>query len=214
MLLYFLQENPGHDSLAITVCNEILTNPESSSLKLFVRILNQLELSPKNVSNLKEIVVLIEKISKVCFLYYTPTHRVGAILQSSCPFVRPSVHTFVTDISASTGRNDFIFDIWLWHVDVYHVSPFQVYCTSTSCLQCDLEFFMFAVMKTLVTVISASTGRNDFIFDIWLWHGDLYQVSPFQVYRTSTSCLQCDLGFFMFVVMKTFVSYLSFYWKK
>jgi hypothetical protein len=47
---------------------------------------------------------------------------------------------------------------------------------------CDLEFFMFAVMKTFVTVISAATGRNDFIFDIWLWHGDLYRVSPFQVY--------------------------------
>ena len=29
--------------------------------------------------------------------------------------VRPSVRSFVTDISASTGRNDFIFDIWLWH---------------------------------------------------------------------------------------------------
>jgi hypothetical protein len=28
---------------------------------------------------------------------------------------------------------------------------------------------MFAVMKTFVTVISASTGRNNFIFDIWLW---------------------------------------------
>jgi hypothetical protein len=28
------------------------------------------------------------------------------------------------------------------------------------------EFFMFAVMKTFVTVISASIGRNDFIFDI------------------------------------------------
>ena len=133
--------------------------------------------------------------------YYTPTHRVGAILQSPCPsvrlsvrpFVRPSVHTFVTDISASTGRNDFIFDIWLWHADLYRVSPFQVYRTSTSCLQCDLEFFMFAAMKTFVTVISASTGRNDFIFDIWLWHGDLYRVSPFQVYRTSTSCLPCDL---------------------
>ena len=54
--------------------------------------------------------------------YYTPTNRVGAILQSPCP----SVHTFVTDISASTGRNDFIFDIWLWHGDLYHVSPFQV----------------------------------------------------------------------------------------
>jgi hypothetical protein len=52
---------------------------------------------------------------------------------------------------------------------------------------------MFAVMKTFITVISASTGRNDFIFDIWLWHCDLYRVSPFQVYRTSTSCLPCDL---------------------
>ena len=107
--------------------------------------------------------------------------------------VRPSVHTFVTDISASTGRNDFIFDIWLWHGDLFHVSPFQVYRTSISCLQCDLEFFMFAVMKTFVTIISASTGRNDLIFDIWLWHGDLYRVSPFQVYRTSTSCLLGDL---------------------
>jgi hypothetical protein len=59
--------------------------------------------------------------------------------------------------------------------------PFQVYCTSTSCLPCDLEFFMFAVMKIFITDISASTGRNDFIFDIWLLHGDLYRVSPFQV---------------------------------
>jgi hypothetical protein len=71
--------------------------------------------------------------------------------------------TFVTDISASTGRNDFIFDMWLWHGDLYRVSPFQVYRTSTSCLQCDLEFFMFAVIKT---DISASTGRNDFIASI------------------------------------------------
>jgi hypothetical protein len=123
------------------------------------------------------------------FIFYTTTHRVGAILQSPCP----SVHTYVADISASTGRNDFIFDIWLWHGDLYCVSPFQVYRTSTSCLQCDLKFFMFAVMKTFVTVISAFTGRNDFIFVIWLWHGDLYRVSPFQVYRTSTSCLPCDL---------------------
>jgi hypothetical protein len=34
------------------------------------------------------------------------------------PSICPSVHTFVTDISASTGRND---------------------CTSTSCLPCDLQ---------------------------------------------------------------------------
>jgi hypothetical protein len=25
----------------------------------------------------------------------------------------PSIHTFVKDVSAATGRNDFIFDIWL-----------------------------------------------------------------------------------------------------
>jgi hypothetical protein len=31
---------------------------------------------------------------------------------------------------------------------------------------------MFAIMKIFVTDISASTGRNDFIFDMWLWHGD------------------------------------------
>ena len=125
--------------------------------------------------------------------YYTPYEWGLYCNHLVRPSVCPSVHTFVTDISASTGRNDFIFDICLWHGDLYCVSPFQVYRTSTSCLQCDLEFFMFAVMKTFATVISASTGRNDFIFDIWLWHGDLYCVSPFQVYRTSTSCLPCDL---------------------
>jgi hypothetical protein len=36
-----------------------------------------------------------------------------------------------------------------------------------------MQIIRFAIMKTFVTDISASTGRNDFIFDIWLWHGDL-----------------------------------------
>jgi hypothetical protein len=94
---------------------------------------------------------------------------------------------------------EILFYIWYMamHGDLYRVSPFQVYRTSTSCLLRDLEFFMFAVMKTFVTDISASTGRNDFIFDMWLWHGDLYCVSPFQAYRTSTSCLPHDLELFM-----------------
>jgi hypothetical protein len=109
---------------------------------------------------------------------------------------------FVTDISASTGRKDFIFDIWLLHGDLYCVSPFQVYRTSTSCLPHDLEFLMFAVMKTFVTDISASTGRK-------ILHGDLYRVSPFQVYHTSTSCLPCNLEFFMFAVIKSFVTDIS-----
>ena len=158
-----------------------------------------------HLENVKSYMSYLQQYTKIIKMptlktYYTPTHREGAILQSPClsvrPSVCPSVHSFVTDISASTGRNDFIFDMWLWHGDLYRVSPFQVYCTSTSCLPCDLEFFMFAIMKIFVTDISACTGRNDFIFDIWLCHGDLYRVSPFQAYRTSTSCLPCDLRIF------------------
>ena len=57
-------------------------------------------------------------------------------------FMFAVMKTCVTVISASTGRNDFIFDMWLWHGDLYRVSPFQVYCISTSCLPCDLEFGM------------------------------------------------------------------------
>jgi hypothetical protein len=72
------------------------------------------------------------------------------------------------------GRHGTSFNLWLWYGDLYRVSPFQVYRTSTSCLPRDLEFFKFAVMKTFVTDISASTGRNDFIFDMWIWHSDLY----------------------------------------
>jgi hypothetical protein len=120
------------------------------------------------------------------------------------------IKTFVTDISASTGRNDFIFDIWLLHGELYRVSPFQVYRTFTSCLLCELEFFMFAVIKTFVTDISASTGRNDFIFDIWLWHGDLYRVSPFHA-RFTAHLLPVYLivRIFHCVVMKTFVTDIS-----
>ena len=87
------------------------------------------------------------------YVSYTPTHIwVGAILQSPCPsvrpFVRPSVLTFVTDLSASIGRIDFIFDIWLWHGDLYRVSPFQVYRTSTSCLPFDLLWTSGGILST------------------------------------------------------------------
>jgi hypothetical protein len=60
--------------------------------------------------------------------------------------------------------------------------------------------------KQEVEVWSAATGRNDLIFDTWLWYGDLYRVSPFQAYRTSTSSLPHDLEFFMFAVMNTFLN--------
>ena len=90
------------------------------------------------------------------------------------PSVCPSVHTFVTDISASTGRNYFIFDIWLWHGDLYRVSPFQVYRTSTSCLPCDLQmnecnilflilvpFRPFAKMKQAIFFIDSQIINYD-----------------------------------------------------
>ena len=122
---------------------------------------------------------------------------------------------FVTDISAFTERNDFILDIWLWHNDLYRVSSFQVYRTSTSCLPSDLEFFSIALIETFVTDISAFIGRNDFILDICLWYNDLYLVSSFQVYHTSTSCLPSDLGFFQHCSNGNFRNrYLSFYWTK
>ena len=65
--------------------------------------------------------------AKILLPYYTPTRREGAILQSPCPLVHPSVcpsvHTFVTDISASTGRNVFIFDIYGFGMVTCTVSP-------------------------------------------------------------------------------------------
>ena len=118
-------------------------------------------------------------------------------MQSPCPSIHP--FTLSLKISQLLLEEMILFLIHDWHSDLYRVSPFQAYHTSTSCLPRDLEFFMFAVMKTFITDISASTGRNDFIFDMWLWHGDLYRISPFQVYCTSTSCLPCDLEFFMFL---------------
>ena len=71
-----------------------------------------------------------------------------AITLSVRPSVCPFVHTFVTDIAASTGRNDFIFDIWLWYSDLYRVSPFQVYRTSTSCLPCDVQMNEWGILST------------------------------------------------------------------
>jgi hypothetical protein len=65
-----------------------------------------------------------------------------------------------------------------------------------------LRIFHICFSENFVTDISASTWRNDFIFEIWLLHGELYRVSPFQVYRTSTSCLPHDLEFFIFAVVK------------
>ena len=86
------------------------------------------------------------------------------------------------------------------------VSPLSRFTAHLLPVYLIVRIFIFTIMKTFGTDISASTGRNDFIFDIWFWHGDLCRISPFQVYLTSTSCLQCDLEFFVFTVIQTFVT--------
>ena len=60
-----LQDNPGHDNLSEKVCNEILSNPDSSTTKLWVKILNQMEISPDNEVVLKDLRILCYKMVKV-----------------------------------------------------------------------------------------------------------------------------------------------------
>ena len=137
---------------------------------------------------------------------YTPTRREGAILQSPCTSVR------------SLFRNRYLGFYWKKWFYIWYMAlawwlvpclPFPGLSHIYFLFTARLRIFHVCRNENFVTDISASTGRNDFIFDMWLWHGDLYLVSPFQVYCTSTSCLPCDLEFFMFAVMKIFVTDIS-----
>ncbi|XP_067656291.1 condensin complex subunit 3-like isoform X2 [Haliotis asinina] len=56
-------DNPGHDHIAVLVCNEILSNPDSFSVKLWTRLLNQLDLSPD--TQLKDMQVLCDQMLEV-----------------------------------------------------------------------------------------------------------------------------------------------------
>ncbi|KAK6178461.1 hypothetical protein SNE40_013249 [Patella caerulea] len=58
-------DNPGHDNICIKVCNEVISNPDTFNLKLWTRILNQLDLSSDNESNLKAVCVLCEQMLEV-----------------------------------------------------------------------------------------------------------------------------------------------------
>lgn len=72
--VFCLQENPRHDSIAIKICNEVLSNPDSFNLKLWVKILNKLELSESNDEAFKELAVLADQMLevKICntFAFY------------------------------------------------------------------------------------------------------------------------------------------------
>ncbi|KAK7111031.1 condensin complex subunit 3-like [Littorina saxatilis] len=60
-----VRENPCHDSIAVKVCNEILSNPQSFQLRLWTRILNQLYLSQDNHTHLKDLSVLCTQMMEV-----------------------------------------------------------------------------------------------------------------------------------------------------
>jgi hypothetical protein len=67
--------------------------------------------------------------------------------------------------------------------------------TSTSCLQYDLEFFMFAAMKTFVTVISASTGRKDFIYGFGMVTCTVSPLSRFTAHLLPVCVLYYDVTY-------------------
>ncbi|KAK7466706.1 hypothetical protein BaRGS_00037193 [Batillaria attramentaria] len=60
-----VRDNPCHDSIAVKVCNEILSNPDSFQLKVWTRVLNQLWLSPDNQTHLKDLSVLCQQMLEV-----------------------------------------------------------------------------------------------------------------------------------------------------
>ncbi|XP_076461529.1 condensin complex subunit 3-like isoform X2 [Babylonia areolata] len=60
-----VRDNPCHDSLAVKVCNEILSNPQSFQLRLWTRVLKQLCLSPDNLTHLKHLAVLCQQMLEV-----------------------------------------------------------------------------------------------------------------------------------------------------
>ena len=105
--------------------------------------------------------------------------------------VRPSVWKIcVALLSAGVHRNDLIFGLKLYLGELYRVSPFQVFWSSTSCLPILWNFSIpDYYMKICVTIFSAFFHRNDLIFGLKLYLGELYHISSFQVCRPSTSCL-------------------------
>ena len=87
-------------------------------------------------------------------------NREGAILQSPCLSVRPSVHTFVTDISASTGWNVKWFYIWYMALAWWLVPclPFP---------GLPHIYFMFTARLTIFHVCRNENFRNRYLSFYW-----------------------------------------------
>ena len=46
--IHLMQEESVHDSLAISICNELLSDPLSSEVRVYCRTLSSLDLTPSN----------------------------------------------------------------------------------------------------------------------------------------------------------------------
>lgn len=58
-------ENPCHDNIAVKLCNEIISHPDSFNSKLWLRVLSQLNVSPDNASLLKDLCAMCEDMAMV-----------------------------------------------------------------------------------------------------------------------------------------------------
>ena len=118
-------------------------------------------------------------------------------------FHRLSVIPFVQNISVVLF-SAYVIEMILYLVwSFIFVSLVQVcrLCTSYQSVLCNFSVPDY-YMKISVTIFSACVHRNDLIFGLELYHGELYSVSPSQVCRPSTC----------FTLLYNF-QYLIFTWK-
>ncbi|XP_025095867.1 condensin complex subunit 3-like isoform X2 [Pomacea canaliculata] len=111
-----VRDNPCHDSIAVKVCNEILSNPDSFRLKLWAHVLNQLSLSPDSQAHLKDLSTLCQQIletvkEKQCIKAIEKFHKtVLEMLESLHPQATSSTTlanmTALTTQATAEGRGD------------------------------------------------------------------------------------------------------------
>ena len=110
--------------------------------------------------------------------------------------VRPSVHLSVR----SHFRNRYLSFYWKKWFYIWYMALAWWIVPCLSFLGLPHIYFLFTVRLRIFHVCRNENFRNSYLsfywkkwFYFWLWHGDFYRVSPFQVYHTSTFCLPCDL---------------------
>ena len=60
-----LQDFVPHDEIAVKVANEILSSPHSFNVRVLVKVLTLVELTPTNENALRDLRVLTQKMLKV-----------------------------------------------------------------------------------------------------------------------------------------------------